>query len=584
MRKFWNFTDSGDGDERILRLDGAISDETWWGDEVTPEAFKSELYSGTGDISVWINSCGGCVFAAAQIYNALKEYSSKSGKVTVKIDGIAASAASVVAMAGDSVLMSPVSYLVIHNPATIAIGDSEEMLRAKEMLDEIKQGIINAYEVKTKLPRDEISRMMSEETTFNAKSAVLFGFADGILYENEITNKIGGDGMNKMVEMLEKRAKIWDVAKNFLESKRDESGTVSDEDKAVYEKMEADVNALTSEIELLERQQQIEASIKRAPDKPIRNNPTATGNTRGGTASDTYGENFWNLMRGKPYVQNDLSVGTDSKGGYLVPDEFERTLVESLEEHNIMRQLAHVISTSSGELQIPVVATKGTASWINEAEEIPTSDAGFSQATLSAYKLGTMIRVSQELLDDSAFALDSFIAKDFGRRIGVLEEEAFIAGDGVNKPTGFLVTAPVGVTAESEVTFDDIMDLYHSLKSPYRSKAVFITNDLTVKSFRKLKDANGQYIWQPAVTAGTPDTILGRPVYTSGFMPVIGAGAKVMAFGDFSYYWIADRKGRFFKRLDELFASTDQVGFKATQRVDGKLILPETVKVLQIGS
>jgi ATP-dependent Clp protease protease subunit len=183
MNKFWCFINSENG-ERILRLDGAIAEETWWGDEVTPAAFKKELNSGTGDITVWINSPGGDVFAAAQIYNALKEY---HGKVTVKIDGLAASAASVVAMAGAETLMSPVSYMVIHNPATIAIGDSEEMLRAKAMLDEVKEGIINAYEAKAKLSRCEISRMMSEETMFNAQSAVVFGFADGILYADNET-------------------------------------------------------------------------------------------------------------------------------------------------------------------------------------------------------------------------------------------------------------------------------------------------------------------------------------------------------------------------------------------------------------
>jgi ATP-dependent Clp protease protease subunit len=186
VKKFWNFIDTDT--ERVLRLNGAISEETWWGDEITPAAFREELFSGSGDVVVWINSPGGDVFAAAQIFNMLKEYSQKVGKVTVKIDGLAASAASVIAMAGDSVMMSPVSYMVIHNPATIAIGDSDEMLRAKAMLDEIKEGIINAYESKTNLSREEISRMMSEETTFNAKSAVLYGFANGILYDDEVTD------------------------------------------------------------------------------------------------------------------------------------------------------------------------------------------------------------------------------------------------------------------------------------------------------------------------------------------------------------------------------------------------------------
>ena len=176
--KFWNWV-KNEGTERVLRLDGVVSDETWWGDEVTPGIFRDELYDGGGDVTVWINSPGGDVFAAAQIYNMMKEY---PGKVTVKIDGVAASAASVIAMAGDEVLMSPVSNIMIHNPATIAIGDSEEMLRTKDMLDEVKESIINAYEIKTKLPRDQLSQFMDESKWFNAKQAVEFGFADNILY------------------------------------------------------------------------------------------------------------------------------------------------------------------------------------------------------------------------------------------------------------------------------------------------------------------------------------------------------------------------------------------------------------------
>lgn len=180
MRKFWNFSES-DGEERTLFLNGAISDETWWGDEITPKLFRDDLESGSGNITVWINSPGGDVFAAAQIYNMLKEY---AGKVVVKIDGIAASAASVVAMSGDKVLMSPVANMMIHNPATIAIGDSEEMLRAKRMLDEVKESIINAYEMKSKQPRDALSEMMNTEFWMDAHKAVELCFADGILYED----------------------------------------------------------------------------------------------------------------------------------------------------------------------------------------------------------------------------------------------------------------------------------------------------------------------------------------------------------------------------------------------------------------
>jgi HK97 family phage major capsid protein len=285
-------------------------------------------------------------------------------------------------------------------------------------------------------------------------------------------------------------------------------------------------------------------------------------------------------------VQNALQVGTDSEGGYLVPDEFERTLIESLQEENIFRQLAKVITTSSGDRKIPVVATKGTASWVDEEGQIPESDDAFSQVSIGAYKLATMIKVSEELLNDSVFNLESYIAKEFGRRIGAKEEEAFFTGDGVGKPTGiFNATggAEIGVTAASAtaITADELLDLFYSLKSPYRKNAVFVMNDATIKAIRKLKDGNGQYLWQPSIAAGQPDTILNRPVKTSAYVPTIGTGAKTIAFGDFNYYWVADRQGRSFQRLNELYAATGQVGFKGSQRVDGKLILPEAIKVLQ---
>ena len=196
-----------------------------------------------------------------------------------------------------------------------------------------------------------------------------------------------------------------------------------------------------------------------------------------------------------------------------------------------------------------------------------------------------MIKVSEELLNDSVFDLESYIAKEFARRIGAKEEEAFFTGDGSGKPLGVLAAtggAETGVTAASStaITADELMDLFYSLKSPYRKKAVWVLNDSTIKAVRKLKDSTGQYLWQPSLAAGTPDTLLGRPVKTSAYMPVIAAGAKTIVFGDFSYYWIADRQGRSFKRLNELYAANGQVGFLGSQRVDGKLVLSEAVKVL----
>ena len=182
-RKFWNWSENED--ERILRIDGVIAEEPWIDDEITPKQFKSELISGSGDITLWINSPGGDVFAASQIYNMLMDY---KGNVTVKIDGLAASAASVIAMAGIRVLMSPVSQIMVHNPMTVAIGNAEEMSKAIDMLSEIKESIINAYEIKTNLSRDEISKMMDSECWMNAKKAVELGFADEIMYTEKDQN------------------------------------------------------------------------------------------------------------------------------------------------------------------------------------------------------------------------------------------------------------------------------------------------------------------------------------------------------------------------------------------------------------
>ncbi|MCM1297827.1 MAG: phage major capsid protein [Muribaculaceae bacterium] len=396
--------------------------------------------------------------------------------------------------------------------------------------------------------------------------------------------------MSKVLELREKRAKAWDAAKKFLDAKRGADGMLSAEDTAAYDRMEADVVALGKEIERLERQAAIDAELAKATSAPITGRPGggAPGEEKAGRASDGYRASFWNAMRAKApsmAVYDALQVGTDSEGGYLVPDEYEHTLVEALEEENVFRQMAKVIRTSSGDRKIPVVAGKGTASWIDEEGAFPESDDSFGQVSIGAYKLGTMIKVSEELLNDSVFDLQSYISREFARRIGAKEEEAFFAGDGKGKPLGVLAAsggAEVGVTAASAaaVTADELMDLFYSLKAPYRKKSVWVLNDSTIKGVRKLKDSNGQYLWQPSLVAGTPDTLLGRPVKTSAYMPAAAAGAKTVAFGDFSYYWIADRQGRSFKRLNELYAATGQVGFLASQRVDGKLVLAEAVKVL----
>lgn len=390
-------------------------------------------------------------------------------------------------------------------------------------------------------------------------------------------------------ELREKRAKAWDTARDFLDSKRNADGLLSEEDSKTYDTMEKQIVDLGKEIQRLERQAEIEAELNKPTSNPILGkpvNPEKSEET--GTASDTYNTAFWNSIRSRNWVdiRNDLQAGMDSEGGYLVPDDFEKKLIESLMEENIFRQLATVIRTSSGDRKIPIVTSKGEAVWIDEEKAYTLSDDVFGQASLSAYKVGTAIKVSEELLNDSAFDLSAYITKEFARRVGAKEEEAFFVGDGNGKPTGIFAAAGGAengaTTSTANITFDDMMELFYSLKSPYRKKASWVLNDSTVKALRKLKDSNGNYIWSPSVSAGIPDTIMNRPYYTSSYVPESTAGSKAIAFGDFSYYWIADRKGFTFKRLNEVFAMNGQIGFIASKRVDGRLILPEAIKTLTI--
>ena len=393
-----------------------------------------------------------------------------------------------------------------------------------------------------------------------------------------------------ITELREKRNKAWEAAKAFVETKRDADGLMTAEDAATYAQMEQKVQDYSAEIDRMERQEAMDRQLNAPTSTPITGKPaTAKVDTKSGRAADVYKASFWNQMRNKTSVEvrNVLSTGVDADGGYLVPDTYEKTLIQALNDSMVVRKLAHTFVTACGVHKIPVVTSHGTANWVEESGEIPETTETFGQQHIGAHKLTALIKISEELLNDSAFDLEEYFQKEFTKRILNAEEVAFLTGDGNGKPTGLLdadTGAEVGVTAASatEITADDIINLYYSLRAPYRSKAVWLLNDSTINALRLLKDKNGQYLWQPSLKEGTPDMLLGRPVYTSTAFPSIGAGQKAVAFGDLSYYWIGDREGITFRRLNELYAAKGQVGFLATKRVDAKLILPEAVKVLQM--
>lgn len=391
--------------------------------------------------------------------------------------------------------------------------------------------------------------------------------------------------MTKITELQDKRARIWKQAKDFLDAKQKESDVLSAEDNATYEKMEQDVVDLGKEIDRRHKQEEIEAALNQPTSQALTNIPSAETQSIKATG---YTKDFWQMMRGQGVV-DALKEGADPDGGFLVPDEFENQLIQKLQEANVLRTISHVIQTNSGEHKIPVVASEGTAAWLDEEDAYTESNTQFSQVSLAAHKLGTLIKVSEELLNDSAFDLMTYLSGEFGRRLGNAEEQAFLTGTGTNQPTGILTDtngASAGSTAAKTdtLTFDDLIDLFYSLKAPYRQNAIFLMSDDTVKAIRKLKDKNDQYVWQPSVQAGQPDRILNCPVYTSPYMPNLAAGNKPVLFGDFNYYWIADRQGRTFKRLNELYAVTGQVGFLGSQRVDAKVILPEAIKTLAMAA
>ena len=385
-----------------------------------------------------------------------------------------------------------------------------------------------------------------------------------------------------ILELREKRNKAWEAAKAFLESHRTEKGTLTVEDDATYTQMEQEINDLGKEIARLERQEALEAELNRPVNQPLTTKP---GSGRGeepktGRASDEYRKAMLDAFRSNfKRVSNVLQEGVDADGGYLVPEEYDRRLIDTLSEENIMRRLATIITTS-GEHKINIAATKPAASWIEEGGALTFGDATFSQILLDAHKLHVAIKVTEELLYDNAFNLEGYILDQFGKALANAEEDAFLNGDGTGKPLGLFAATGGGTVAgtlTAAIKSDDMLDLVYALKRPYRKTASFIMNDKTLVSLRKLKDNNGAYIWQPSYQAGEPDRVLGYAVHTSAYAP-----EDAIAFGDYKYYNIGDRGTRSFAELRELFAGNGMIGYVAKERVDGKLILPEAVQILKL--
>lgn len=385
-----------------------------------------------------------------------------------------------------------------------------------------------------------------------------------------------------MQELMTQRAKAWETCKNFLDAHRQENGLLSAEDDAAYNKMVADVDALTKEIKRVEDAMQREAALSAPTSVPLAAAPAATA------VKDAYKVALIEAMRSRfTRFSNDLTKGVQTDGGYLVPEEMDEKLRVKLAEDNVMRKLANVISTES-LIKINVAANSFAANWVAEGGALTWDSSNpFTQVELDAHKLKVAVKVSEELLADADYDLEGYLVDAFAQGIANQEENAFLNGDGQGKPYGVFHATKggiVGVTTanNAKIAADEVIDLIYSVKPQYRKNAAFVMNDTTLCAIRKLKDNQGSYLWQPSLIAGEPDRLMGYPVYTSPAAPSIAADTPVMAFGNFKYFTIADRGSRTVNQLTELFAGNGQVGIVVTERVDGALTDRDAVKVMKM--
>lgn len=372
----------------------------------------------------------------------------------------------------------------------------------------------------------------------------------------------------KMAELLQKRAALLTEARGHLDRG----------DLEKWENMQKDLDALDTQINALKKQEEAEEAASKIAGRAFEPKP--------GEKKDEYSELFYNACRTGDFSKvRALSTTPDTAGGFLqAPATLEAAIREILMANVAMRKLATVIKATV-DRKVPIATAFGAAAWIDEDGSYGVTDDTFGSVTLGSYKVGRIIKVSEELLMDSAFNLEAFVAKSLARSIGEVEETAFVTGDGSGKPTGVMNGISVGVTttSNSAITADEVLDLFYSLKVGYRGKATFLMNDATEKYLRKLKNGTtGDYMWQPGLTSEQPNKLLGRPVANSDSVDTIAATKNVIVFGDFSNYMIKDTAGMEIQVLRELYAANGQVGFKGHLRTDGARVVDEAFKSLKM--
>ena len=400
-----------------------------------------------------------------------------------------------------------------------------------------------------------------------------------------------------MIEDLRARRKgLLDEMREIQSGAEAADRDLSAEESQEFGRREADFDAISERIDRLEKLEGLAAhSSRENPALVDTDEQTTTVSADPAEQREIERRAFEKVLRNRGDMSKlakeeraALQVGTDSEGGYTVPDAFLRQIVESMREFGVINNLAtHITTGDNGQLSIPTVATNSTAVWTAEEAGYTQSEGTFGQIVLNAYKLGVISKISDELIQDSAFDLLSWLAKDHGEALGLKSGEAFAVGaaNSTTSPKGLLNRASIGVTTAVNTGFtaDELIDVQHSVTSPYRPNAVWVMNDATVKVVRKFTDQDDQYIWQPGLQAGSPDILLGAPVYTDPSIDTVAATKVVAAYGDVAKgYIIRDVAGVTVKVLSELFSANGQVGFRTDLRTDGDLRDAAAVKTLKI--
>ena len=403
------------------------------------------------------------------------------------------------------------------------------------------------------------------------------------------------------------RKRLFDEMRGVLKTARGENRDLTAEEAQTYDRMEEEFRSVTARVERFERFNELDNELT-AGEVRGRQTDDGSGDDSGdddgegatliaSISTNEYRSAFERVMRrpraARPEdlalleeVRAAFQVGTPSEGGYTVPETWRRQLIETRTQFGVLRQLATILTTSSGELiHIPKVVDAQTAAAVAEEGAYTESEDTFDEVTLSAYKYGVLVKISEELLEDSMFDMGSFITRRAGRALGLKEGEQYAKGDGTGDPSGITVAVTGGKTlaATNAVTAPEILDWIHSVSPPYRPGSQFVMHDNTVLAIAKLEDANDQWLWQPGLQAGEPDRIRGYPVFIDPHYDDLTAGVSkvVGTFGDHSAYYIREVGAPFVQRLNELYAVNGQVGFRFRIRIDGDLTDTAAVKWLK---